>query len=314
MSQFNKPPLTAAQHIEQWRERGLAIADPAEAEHYLGVIGYYRLSAYTLPFQVGNPDHRFREGATFQRVIELYNFDRALRLLVLDAIERIEVAIRARLSDHMSLNYGTHWYLDANHFTRGYNHAGLLDCIEHECRISKETFVQHYRNKYSEPALPPSWMVTEMLTYGQLSKVYDNLAAFKDQKAIARPFGTTAELLRSWMQSISYLRNVCAHHMRLWNRELGNAPKVPKHPKANWIKQPIVLADPAVDPNKRLYLALAVIESLLQAINPESTWHQRLHQLMQAHPRVSKAHMGMPEDWASDPFWRLAGQQPEVHG
>jgi abortive infection bacteriophage resistance protein len=312
MTVYNKPPLTSAEHIVQWRNRGLAVPDPLRAEHYLSVISYYRLSAYSLPFQAGNPDHHFRPGVSFDHILDLYVFDRELRLLVLDAIERIEVAIRAQLSNYMSLQYGGHWYLDRGRFDRKYDHNALLDAIEQECRRSKETFVRHYRTKYTAPSLPPSWVVTEMLTYGQLSKVYDNLAAFKDQKAIARCFDTTAELLCSWMQSISYLRNVCAHHMRLWNRELGNAPKVPKH-QTNWIMRPVMLADTTVDPNKRLYLALAVIESLLRVVNPESTWHWRLKKLMDRYPAVSRAHMGMPNNWADDPFWRFDGQEPLVH-
>jgi hypothetical protein len=103
-------------------------------------------------------------------------------------------------------------------------------------------------------------------------------------------------------------RTIC-----LWNRVLGNAPKVPKHPAPNWIRHPIVLIDPAINPNKRLYLALAVIESLLCAVNPESTWHWRLKELMDHHPAVSRAHMGMPNDWTADPFWRFDGQEFEVH-
>jgi len=112
-------------------------------------------------------------------------------------------------------------------------------------------------------------------------------------------------LLRSWMQSISYIRNTCAHHSRLWNRELGTAPMVPKKPKGNWIKMPIMLTDPKVSPNTRLYLVLSILEYLLQAVNPTSTWHERLKDLMNRNSQVSRAHMGMPENWASDPFWRF---------
>ena len=311
MTVYSKQPLRPSQHVEQWRRRGLELAESERerAEHYLAVIGYYRLSAYTLPFQLGNPDHRFRPGTQFEHILDLYRFDRELRLLVLDAIERIEVAIRSQLNNHMSCAYGAHWYLDERHFDRKYDHKKLLSEVERSCGRSSEAFVRHYRNKYTEPRLPPSWMVTEMLTYGQLSRVYDNLASFKDQKAIARSLGTTAELLRSWAHAISYLRNLCAHHMRLWNRVLANAPKTPKHPGSNWIRWPIRLDDPGIEAQKRLYPALAVIEYLLQAVNPSSTWHLRFKELMDRYPGVSRTHMGMPMDWDSDPFWRLTREQ-----
>ena len=306
MSIFDKPAFSADQHIAQWAERGLAIPDRTKTEHYLSVISYYRLSAYTLPFQVGNPDHHFKSDTSFNDVLDLYVFDRELRLLVMDAIERIEVAIRSHINNHMAIKYGSHWYLDETHFKRTYNHKGLLADIERQCRRkTKEVFLKHYVEKYTSPRLPPSWVVVELLTYGQLSIVYDNMARATDQKIIARQFNTHAELLRSWMQSISYIRNVCAHHSRLWNRELGNAPKVPHTPPDNWIRTLGTVADSQINPNKRLYLLLVVIEYLLQAANPESEWHKRLYDLMQKHPNVSKAHMGMPEDWHEDSFWRL---------
>lgn len=306
MTTFTKPAIPIPAQLQQWIDRGLSVVDSAEAEQYLHSIGYYRLSAYSLPFQNGNPDHRFRPGVSFDEIRKLYIFDRELRLLVLDAIERIEVAFRSQFNNHMALAYGAHWYLDEKHFIPKYDHKVLLAEIEMLGRRSKEVFVKHYRTKYTDPRLPPSWMVTELLTFGQLSIVFSNIASFADQKAIARGLNTSAELLRSWMQSISYIRNTCAHHSRLWNRELGTPPMVPKKPKGNWIRMPIELADPNVDPHKRLYLLLATLEYLLQAVNPTSTWHERLLGLMRENPQVSRAHMGMPDNWESDPFWRLS--------
>ncbi len=305
MTTYSKPALDVSAQLAQWQQRGLAVADVPRAEHYLAVVGYYRLSAYSLPFQVGNPDHRFIPDTRFDDVLDLYVFDRELRLLVLDAIERIEVAIRSHIGNHMATKYGPHWYLDESHFTRSYAHKALLADIEAHCKRKKEIFVKHYVNKYSAPALPPSWVVMELLTFGQLSTIYDHMANAADQKAIARLFGTQAELLRSWLQTLSYVRNVCAHHSRLWNCELGNAPKVPKKRPQSWIRVPVVLADKNIKPQLRLYLVLVIIEFLLQSINTGSTWHERLYALMQKHDQVSNAHMGMPDDWESDPFWRL---------
>ncbi|MEJ1411899.1 MAG: Abi family protein [Candidatus Sedimenticola sp. (ex Thyasira tokunagai)] len=305
MSLFNKPALDVTEQLAQWQGRGLAVADISRAQHYLAVVGYYRLSAYSLPFQLGNPDHRFIPNTHFDVILDLYVFDRELRLLVLDAIERIEVGIRSHIGNYMATKYGPHWYLDESHFVRAYAHKALLAVIESHCKRKKEIFVKHYVSKYSSPVLPPSWVVMELLTFGQLSTIYDHMASASDQKAIARLFATQAELLRSWLQTLSYVRNVCAHHSRLWNRELGNAPKVPKKAPASWVKMPIVVADKNIRPNLRFYLVLVVIEFLLQSVNPESTWHQRLFALMQKHSQVSKAHMGVPEDWVDDPFWRL---------
>jgi len=78
MTIFRKPPLSIQQHIDQWISRGLAVPDPARAARYLSVISYYRLSAYTLPFQIGNLDHHFKTGTTFEDILDLYIFDRRI--------------------------------------------------------------------------------------------------------------------------------------------------------------------------------------------------------------------------------------------
>ncbi len=305
MTAFSKPAISISAQLQQWVDRGLLVTNCSEAEHYLEMIGYYRLSAYTLPFQKHGSDHYFKSAVNFDDIRKLYVFDRELRLLLLDAIERIEVAFRSQFNNHMALEYGAHWYLNEKHFIAKYNHKALLAEVELQLRRSKEVFVKHYRTKYSDPRLPPSWMVPELLTFGQISKVYANLANFADKKAIAKGLNTSAELLRSWMQSISYVRNTCAHHSRLWNRELGTAPMVAKKPMGNWIKMPITIADKNVDPHRRLYLLLVTLEYMLQAVNPTSTWHERLKDLMIRNPQISKAHMGMPDDWADDLFWRF---------
>jgi len=310
MTSYTKTALSITEQLELWQARGLSVSAPNYAEHYLTVIGYYRLSAYSLPFQsnISNPDseHQFRSETQFEDILNLYVFDRELRLLLLDAIERIEVSLRSHIGNYMALKYGPHWYIDESHFIRTYAHKALLADIELHCKRKKELFVKHYVDKYDSPKLPPSWIVMELLTFGQLSTVYDHLASAADQKAIARLFGTQAELLRSWLQTLSYIRNVCAHHSRLWNRELGNSPKVPKKIPENWVRVPVKVADANIKPNVRLYLVLVIIEFMLKKINPESTWHNRLFLLMKNNDKISKAHMGMPDDWFTDPFWNLS--------
>ena len=204
-------------------ERGLLIPDPDKAVHYLKYIGYYRLTGYCLPFQCGEKgDHAFLNGTAFDDVLRLYLFDRKLRLLVLDAIEEIEVAFRAVLSNTMSLTYGPHWYLDKNHFGnrygnkggRPYDHEKLLQEIDNADNAS----LRHYRSTYSGPEYPPSWMVIEVLSFGTCSKLFAHLK--KRQIAlVSNKLGLEPKLLVSWMQGLVLLRNICAHHGRLWNRK-----------------------------------------------------------------------------------------------
>lgn len=287
MTRFTKQALTIQEQVDQWVGRGLKVPDRTKAEHFLSVISYYRLSAYSLTFQLGNNDHRFRQGTTFDDILNLYSFDRELRLLVMDAIERLEVALRTQITNHMSVTYGPHWYLNSFLFNAGYKHNNLLIKIDDEmARNNKETFLEHYQRTYCNPSRPPSWMVTEILTIGDLSILYDRLSNSSDQHVIASCFGIHSKLLRSWFRSISYIRNICAHHSRLWNRDLRVTPQKPHKPPqclSQWIKDQNAIS------NSRIYFSLVVIECLLQKVNPESTWHWRLRHLLD---KVSEDNQG----------------------
>ncbi len=313
MTDFNKPAGRAASLVDQWIERGLDVPDRARAEHYLSVVSYYRLSAYTLPFQCGNPEHHFNHGASFCEVLDLYIFDRQLRLLLLDAIERIEVALRARMTNVLAKNHGPHAYLDRAIFDTRYDHDWLLQQIQRKCGESQaETFIKHYRGKYTNPELPPIWMVMEILTFKEVSVLFSFLRQKEDKQAISEFWGLDDTVLRSWFRALSDIRNVCAHHARTWNREFGSKPLIPRKVPKRWPDLGRPLTDPQVKPTNRLYYFLVVIEFLLEKINPGSKWYERLYCLMREHPKVSKPHMGMPDDWADDPFWRLtAGKQQD---
>ncbi len=306
MTNFRKPPFTISQHINQWLSRGLTIHDRARSERYLSVISYYRFSAYTLPFQVRNSEHHFKTGTTFEDILDLYIFDRRLRLLILDAIERIEVALRARMTNVLAEHHGSHAYLRKEIFDTRYKYDWLIEHIRQKCSDSQaETFIKHYKVKYDHPDLPPIWMVMEILTFKEVSVLFSNLRKEKDKQAIASFWGLPDTVLKSWFRTLSDLRNICAHHARTWNREFGSRPVLPRKKPDSWPNFSLPIADPKIDPYKRLYFLLVVIEILLRKINPGTSWHIRLAELMNAHPKISKAHMGMPESWENDPFWRL---------
>jgi len=184
---YTKPALTIAQQIDQLRERGMAFNDTARAAHYLSQINYYRLTAYWLPFESDHTTHTFQQGTSFEQVLDLYIFDRELRLLVMDAIERIEVAIRAQFSFQLGHRYGTHPHLNSALFKPAWDHAGQVSQLSEEARRSKETFIQHLLAKYIEQ-LPPIWAVVEIMTLGQLSKWYANLSNGADRNLVAHVY------------------------------------------------------------------------------------------------------------------------------
>ncbi|GAB3755819.1 Abi family protein [Zhihengliuella somnathii] len=312
---YDKPPMELDDLVGRLADRGLVVPDRDRALRYLRHIGYYRLSPYTIPFQHGGSDHVLQDGTSFDDVLGLYVFDRALRLVVMDALERVEVAVRAALTDHMATAYDDpHWYVDASHFRDRGKYAGLLKIVRDNCddrlrgtpdagedSLVHRSALEHYLTTYGSPELPPSWLMVETLTIGQLTSAYRNLKRRADRTAVARSIGLTAPVLESWMQTYVRVRNVCAHHGRLWNVGLGVYPAIPNSPAVSWLEGNEALPERS---RKRLYPVLVSLQTVLETISPHSGWAHRLHELLSTRPTMNLRGMGIPEGWAHDPFWR----------
>ena len=300
---FDKPSTSIPDQIALLKRRGMIIADEAAAAHYLRFISYYRLRAYWLPFEVpaeNDGDHAFREGTSFEDVLMLYVFDRQLRLLVLDAIERVEVALRGQWAHHMAMAHGPHGYLDQGHYAHIKRHAATVAELDKEFRRSRDTFATHYREKYTTPELPPVWMAAELMSFGLLSKFFSDLKLRSERQAIAKPFGLDERVLTSFAHHISHIRNICAHHGRLWNKRFTVKMTVPKYPA----KLPVAMrgADP-----RYLHNTLVMLDYLLSIIAPGSEWRERLVALIDGCPLANPASMGFPEGWRERTAWRVEG-------
>lgn len=288
---YDKPALTFEEQLDLLRRRGLAVADPERAIRWLRHVSYYRLSAYCLPFKEGEA---FRPGTDFDDVAGLYIFDRKLRLLVLDAIERIEVAVRTAVTYQIGHAYGAFGHADPAHFAPGFDHARFMDGLRKEERQSRETFVRHFRDKYTSEEHLPVWMASELLSFGTVSKLYDAMAPSLKQR-ISAEYGVDEQFLRGWLHVLSYLRNVCAHHQRLWNRQFAIRPRFPTRSPA-WRH--------GAPNNRRLYAMLVVLRHMLGVASPGCLWRERLLTLLDEHPAVPREAMGFPEDWQCRPLWR----------
>lgn len=216
---FKKPAISVNEQISLLKSRGLSILDENLAFKILSNITYYRLSAYMKFYQ---HDEKFVAGTTFDDVINLYNFDNELKTLIFENIRLVEIALRTKICLHMCTNYGSHWFYDKNNFKSEKDYLKTLEILENEKGLKKDTFIKYYFQKYSEPDLPPFWMIVEVLSMGDLSKILSGLN-FKDLKQIARdltPNHYTAPVLTNWIHVLATIRNICAHHSRLWNRTL----------------------------------------------------------------------------------------------
>ena len=230
VSRYQKPYLSASDQLAQLVERGIIVTNESQALGYLKQINYYRLSAYWYPFRAQKQsilqDH-FKPDTYFQTVIDLYLFDKKLRLLTLDALESIEVALRTavvfQIGQYDPWAYRDPTYLN-DKFVKDDKHELWLQQLDAKVKQSKESFVEHFRLKYPSSDIP-IWIAVELLDFGSLSIFLSGMRSV-DQYQIASQYGIPRpDLLVSWVRTLSFVRNVCAHHARLWNKLLVIQPK-----------------------------------------------------------------------------------------
>lgn len=291
--QFQKPAIEVLDQIKLLQSRGLAIPNIQHAEHYLKFIGYYRLSGYFRYYTDPKQVDVFYKDATFERVLDLYIFDRRMRSLVLDALERIEVAVKAAFSHSASTSDSPFWMCEPTNFNYGQHQAVMkiiAEAVAPPTEKQKHVFLTHFYTKYADP-YPPSWMLMETFSFGAVSKIY-KIAKGAHRIPTATLFGLQHDVLESWLHALVFARNVCAHHCRLWNRTFTIKPKIPK----NYRHWPIHSAD-------KLYVICGIIQHMMNVIADDSKWDEKLENLIDERPNVPLAALGFPEDWKGQSPW-----------
>lgn len=316
---YTKPYLTVPQQRQLLESRGMDIPDAAKADEYLRRIGYYRLSAYWHPFRTlgTNPDgahfleNSFKPGTTFKHATDLYAFDKGLRLIVLDAIERIEVSVRTEfalalgqispLAHRSSNNFeGKFSRVRPAHTQSRYDE--WLAKLDQKAAASKEEFAQHFRARYAGDAMP-IWIAVELLDFSPLSIALSEIKHAQQQQISTSYGGTGFRLIQSWIRALCDVRNISAHHSRLWNKPLVNQPAIPRAGEAPDLDH----LRHAPDQNRRIYAALAVMRFLLREINPRTNWSTRLKEHVATFPgdapNIGLRDAGFPDDWLELPLW-----------
>jgi len=293
---FSKSPKTYAEQLEILKSRGLVVTDDAFAEHCLRHHNYYRLSAYRFAFtELGNAD-RFKAGTTFDDLWGLYCFDRRLRLLVMEGVKRLEISARTNLAYTLAHTYGVFSYEDPSFFHNKTRHTQGLAQLDNELGRSKEIFVQHYRDEYNLQR-PPIWAACEVMSFGLLSRFYENIQTDKVRKTIAAEYGLMPKTMRSLLLHAVYVRNLCAHHSRLWNRKLTITLSLPQHSPAE------LVASLHPQENRRIYNTLTTLAHIVNIVEPKNHWAHRLRALLYAQTYPVTQHMGFPADWEEQPIW-----------
>lgn len=305
--EYLKKHLLIENQIKKLAERGLKISDKDFAKSSLSNISYYRLRAYTYPFQ-NNDDvdanHEFiRKDINFNDIIDLYNFDSQLRTLIFNALGKIEISIRTKIVNEYSIETGdSHWFLNDNLFTDRDKFQFVLDSIEEETRRSSEDFIVHYHSKYNEPDLAPSWMTLEVLSFGTLSKLFSSMKLNTDvNKRIADSFGVVKPIiLTNWFHSFSNLRNYCAHHSRIWNRRFQVDISLPYNTHNTFIDRETI----KTIRTNIIFASLCVIKYVMDIINPGNNFKKNLIEILENSGKlVREKDMGFPDRWRLLGVW-----------
>ena len=253
--------------------------------------------AYMCPLlSVPKEQHLFKQGVSFGKVMMLYRFDKKLRLLLFNEIEKIEVAVRCAI-----VNFGTEmtgnsfWMTDANNFSNPSKFNRSICLIEDELNHTKEDFINHFKETYTNQ-YPPSWMLTEILPFGVITNIYSNIKNKKIKKRIAQSFGLQVAPFESWLTVITVTRNSCCHHARVWNRVFSIRATMPIRMSRPWITLP-------TDPLK-VYFDMCIIKYFIDIISPNNDMLDKMNSLFATFPEIDKAALGFPSGWENEPLWQ----------
>ena len=323
MPAYDLPPLRYEEQLKALEKRGLEIERRREATEVLATVGYTRLSSYW-KHRVERESKEFIPGATFSEVYDRYQFDSRLRQVSLYGINHIEVALRSALVYHNSHELGTgFWISDFKVFNNPIWQSNFVRKVIEGLKSSKETWAKEYKSYYkSKPSVPPAWIALQFASFGDLSAMLKSTTLPNVRGLIAERYAVDHSVILSWMQTLHKLRNACAHHARIWNRNLATQPTWPKslaknkdHWVSSWEPSPSIeetayskFRNLGVDEEQGLtiYAALCTMKYMLDHINPHHTFVERLTKAMKPHLKKGfrvDIEAGFPEHWLSENLW-----------
>jgi len=307
---YNKPHLNFQEQLEHMKSCGLNIHNESYAIKKLSTINYYRLSAYCLTFQYPKNSeykNKFYPNTEFRAIIRLYDFDRHLRHLLFGAVEVVEVYIRTQIAYWHTKKHGAFGYLEEDEFhctNEEFTH--VMKLIKSECGRSDEKFIEHFKEKYETTDLP-LWTVVEVLSLGTLSKLF-MIMKKEDKDNVCQIFGVhSTKVFQSWIHSLTIIRNISAHHSRLWNKQLRIPFKVPNK---NRLFQPIAKITKKIkgeqkefNNNGSTFFTIFALKYMLDRIGEEVEFKDSVESLLKAYPEINLKAMGFLDNWQSLDIW-----------
>ena len=304
---FNKPWLSVDDQVKKLADRGLIIEDENNAKAFLRHLGYYRFAGYLLAFEVSR--HQYVSGTTFAHVQSAYEFDARLRDLLREGIELVEVDLCSAIAYSFGKQHGAFGHTKADNFHQQFGnfhgesepvyHTQWLQWLRREANRSQEIFAQHFRRNHIEFPDLPIWAVSELMTFGQMARMVRALKRV-ERKQISDLYGLPESVLRSLVLHLTYVRNCCAHNLRLWDKKWAVQPEFPRHP--DW-------QAPVLTTNKRVFATVLLIKQLLDSCtaieSAVESWRDRMTELLSQPPNLKSANtkLGLPTGWKNHPVW-----------
>jgi abortive infection bacteriophage resistance protein len=299
---YEKPPRSFEDQADLLLQRGLS-ADHQQLVERLQSTNYYRLSSYLFTFR--DTTERYRPGTSLEEVWNLYRFDHFLRLLLLDAIETIEVQVRTQLAYHFAHAHGAFSYLDRRLFPNFETSRADFENWERKLRDQvkrsrqkkgREDFVVHFFKKYGDThEMPPIWMLVELMDFGSTLSFFRGVSV-DIRRLVAEAIDQPEEVVLSWLLALNSVRNRCAHHARLWNWKVGYPVLVPNSRKFPKWHAPRLA-------NDQMGIILMICNYWLERANPHHHWKRRVEGVFCDFPSIEHQLMGLPDDWSRLPLW-----------
>ena len=278
-----KPPITFDEQVDKLRNRGCLINDMAFCKEVLAKTNYYRFTAYFLPFR-NKDDDNYLHGTAFDTIYQIYEFDRKMRNTLFKAIEETEINLRTKLTYFHAHKFGADGYMDKMNYNNEHDHDKFIKRIENVISENKKLlFVKHHIEKYDGKF--PIWVITELFSFGMLSRFYNDLST-PDQKKLAKElFNTYPKNLKSWLRCCTDLRNICAHYGRLYFRIFSAIPAGIDGINGN--------------SNRQLYGAILALKEIYPDANK---WNIEIFKsiydlLKQYSSDINLRHIGFPDNW-----------------
>ena len=292
---YNKPPLTLQAQAKLLFKRNLSGIKQSELLKELERTSYYRISGYAFPYQDKQNDNRFIVKNAWKIIRSDYKLDAKLRVLLFEAIGLIEITLRAQLIYQMSIAYGANWYSDTTLFRDSAklskDHADLVK----NWNRSNDLFVQHYKTNYDTEKEPPAWMIFETTIFGSLSRYFENIKyKNKGKNEICNYWHITErkdyDIFSGWLKNVNTVRNICAHHSRLFSRVFPYKAMPLKHCTdknfvMNWSNK------------TKVFASICIIKNLLTICNPEFKFERKLKKILRHATKTQLNMMGFPVDW-----------------